>query len=155
MNTRKGIIADFKKLEWGWEEEWVKKIQSKYKKGIKEGSQEFLVLETDENIVGEIHIFWKKQDTDEADGKKRAYLCAFRIHPDFQGQGLGRALFQRAEKRVQEKSFTEITIGAYKHEPELQDLYKRWGFTEFVKENIEESTEGKPIYILLLKKIVI
>ena len=55
MNIRKGIIGDFKKLEWGWEEEWAKKIQSKYKEGIKEENQEFWVLETGENIVEQIN----------------------------------------------------------------------------------------------------
>ncbi len=157
MNIRQGKIEDFEKLnhEWAWnpEKEWQQKAQKDYIKGIQAGRQEFLVIENEDQIIGEFHIYWKKNDTDEADGKKRAYLSAFRIHPEFRHQGFGKKLMTAVLERIKEKGFSEVTIGAYKHEPEIQKLYEKWGFTEFVKEAIEETTDGKPTYLLFLKKL--
>ena len=152
---RLGRIEDFQKLNHDWalspDSEWQQKAQKDYIKGIEAGTQEFWVIEHGDEILGEFHIYWDQKDKDEANGKKRAYLSAFRVHPDHRGQGLGTKLMQRVIERIQENGFTEVTIGAYHHEPEIQELYKKWGFTEFVKEAIEETTEGKPKFLLFLK----
>lgn len=76
---RQGKIEDFKQLDqdWAWgKDSWQRQAQIDFIQGIKEGLQEFLVVEDKGQVVGEIHIFWKKQDLDEADGKNRAYLSA-------------------------------------------------------------------------------
>lgn len=158
INIRLGKIGDFQKLKqpWAWdfENEWQRNAQKDYIKGIQEGTQEFWVIEEGDQILGEFHVYWTKaSDPEEADGKKRAYLSAFRIHPDYRGQGLGTKLMKRVIERIKAKGFTEVTIGAYKHEPEIQKLYQKWGFTELIKEAIEETTEGKPSYLLFMKRL--
>lgn len=130
-----------------------KNWQKPYIDGIELRKQEFLVVEEDSKILEELHLYWKDKDQDQADGKNRAYLSAFRIHPSYRERGLGTKLINRVFKRIKENGFTEVTIGAYKHEPEMQDLYKKWGFSKFVKEGIEETTEGKPEFVLLMKKL--
>ncbi len=157
INIRKGRVEDFQKLnhDWAWspENEWQQIAQKDYIKGILAGTQEFWLIEKDEEILGEFHIYWDKMDKDEANGLNRAYLSAFRVHPDYRGQGLGTRLMESVIERIKENGFSEVTIGAYAHEPEIQKLYEKWGFTEFVKEAIEETTEGKPKFLLFLKKI--
>ncbi len=154
---RQGRIEDFKKLnhDWAWspDSEWQQKAQKACIKGIEAGTQEFWVIEDDDEILGEFHIYWDQKDKDEANGKNRAYLSAFRVHPDHRGQGLGTKLKDRVIERIKENGFTEVTIGAFKHDLEIQKLYERWGFTELIKEAIEESTEGKPKFLLFLKKL--
>lgn len=158
IQIRKGKIDDFQKLnqDWAWSpnNEWQQIAQKDYIKGIERSTQEFWVVEDGDKILGEFHIYWNKSsDPEEADGKTRAYLSALRIHPDYRGQGLGTKLMQRVIERIKEKEFTEVTIGAYKHEPEIQELYEKWGFTEFIKEAVEETTEGKPTYLLFMKRL--
>lgn len=154
---RQGHIADFSKLNhaWAWSPNnaWQQKAQRDYIVGIEAGTQEFWVVEEGEAILGELHVYWDKEDKEEANGKTRAYLSALRIHPDHRGKGWGTQLMQRVLERIKEKGFHEVTIGAYHHEPEIQALYQKWGFTEFVKEGIEETTEGKPRFLLFLKKL--
>ncbi len=157
-HIRQGKIEDFKKLnqDWAWsrKNEWQQVAQKDYIKGIEAGTQEFWVVEEGEEILGEFHLYWNKSsDPEEANGKNRAYLSAFRIHPDHRGQGWGTKLMERVIERIKEKGFTEVTIGAYKHEPQIQKLYEKWGFTEFIKEAVEESTEGKPTYLLFMKRL--
>ncbi|MBI5412102.1 GNAT family N-acetyltransferase [Candidatus Peregrinibacteria bacterium] len=153
---RKGKIADFKKLNqpWAWgNKEWERKGQIDYIKGIKECKQEFWVVENEKEIIGELHIYWDNEDKDEANGKDRAYLSALRIHPNYRSQKLGTKLVERALARIKEKGYEEVTIGAYKHEPHIQELYKKWGFTHLIKEGVEETTEEKPHFLLFMKKL--
>lgn len=156
MQIRKGEIEDFKKLNHGWA--WgntpsERKAQNDYIEGIKRGAQEFLVIANGDDIIGELHIYWDQNDKDEANGKDRAYLSALRIHPDFRNQGLGTQLIQSAINRIKEKDYKEVTIAAYIHEPDIGNLYKKWGFVKRIKEGVEETTKGKPAYILLMKKL--
>lgn len=153
---RQGQIEDFKKLNqpWAWgDEQWEQEAQKSTIIGIQKGEQEFLVVEKDNELIGELHIHWIKNDPDEADGKTRAYLGALRLHPNNRRQGLGTKLMKYALNHIKEHGFTQATIGAYKHEPHIQQLYKKWGFTEFIKESTEQLGNHQAKYVLLMKKL--
>lgn len=109
--------------------------------GIEKGNIEFWTIENeiDRSLIGELYIFWDSQDKDEANGKERAYLCAFRVDKEFQGRGLGKMLMQRVLRRVIERGFSEVTIGVDNDEAErLTYMYKAWGFSKLVKlQNID------------------
>ena len=49
-------------------------------------------LDHDGALVGELYVFYELEDKDFADGKRTAYLCAFRVRKDFRGRGLGTKL---------------------------------------------------------------
>lgn len=153
---RTGQIEDFNQLneDWAWgKDQWQREGQKSYIEGIKNGTQMFLVAENDGAVIGELHIFWNAEDKEEANGKDRAYLSAMRLHPDYRGQGIGTKLIQEAFHHIAENGFNEVTIGAYTHEPNIQKWYEKLGFTEFVKEAIEDCGEKKLPYNLLLKTL--
>jgi ribosomal protein S18 acetylase RimI-like enzyme len=155
MNIRVGVIEDFEKLnqEWAWSDaEWQREAQKKTIKSINEGTQEFWVIEDDNQIIGELHISWVKEDEDQANGINRAYLFALRIHPKLRGQGLGTKLMNRVLQRIKENAFNEVTIGAYKDEDHLKKMYNKWGFTQFIKDVEETTSEYSKIYELFLQK---
>lgn len=109
--------------------------QNYFVDGIKNGNIEFWVVE-DENTkepIGELHIFWDSEDKDEANGIDRAYLCAFRIDREYQGEGLGSKLMKKVIERVKEKSFKEVTIGVDDNADKLIKMYNSWGFEKHVK----------------------
>ncbi|WP_034439043.1 hypothetical protein [Clostridium ihumii] len=58
--------------------------------GIEKWNIEFWTIENeiDSSLIGEFYIFWDSQDKEEANGKERSYLCAFRVDKEFQGRGL-------------------------------------------------------------------
>lgn len=104
--------------------------------GIKNGNIEFWTIEneTDKALIGELYIFWDSEDKDEANGKERVYLCAFRIEKEYSRRGLAKALMKRVLERIREKGFNEVTIGADNDDVErLTSMYKSWGFTELIK----------------------
>lgn len=104
--------------------------------GIEKGNIEFWTIENNKDrlLIGELYIFWNSEDSDEANGKDRAYLCAFRINEEFRGLGLGKKLMQRVLQRVKERGFIEATIGVDNDDAErLGLMYKAWGFSELIK----------------------
>ena len=104
--------------------------------GIESGNIEFWTVENEEDssLIGELYIFWNSEDVDEADGRYRAYLCAFRVENEFQGRGIGKRLMQKVLQRVKEKGFREATIGADNDNADkLTRMYNSWGFSELVK----------------------
>lgn len=135
ISIRYGNESDFSRLSWAWGKDI--STQKVFKRRISKGMQELWVVESHKNtevLLGEFHIVWKSPDLDEADGQLRAYLCAFRIHPEYRGQGLGRRLFESVLKRVKKAGKTEVTIGVKKNRPEIKQLYHSWGFTKLIKE---------------------
>ena len=132
-----GSIEDLKLL-WG---ENSSSTQTYFVEGIEKGNIEFwtIVNEMDETLIGELYIFWDSEDKDEANGKDRAYLCAFRTDDKFRGCGLGKALMNRVLQRIVENGFCEATIGADNDNADrLSKMYKSCGFSELVKlQNID------------------
>ena len=151
MEIRKGSIADFEGLDWSWRD--LEETRERYKRLIEKGDQEFWVVGEGDELIGEIHIFWVSDDHELADGRGRAYLSTFRVHPDYQGRGIGKQLFERAVERVREKGFREATIGGYVDEVKTQELYRRWGFITPVKKSIDRSSGVEREFIVFLKDL--
>lgn len=137
MLIRIGSVDELKLL-WGDSDS---PTQNYFINGIEKGNIEFWTIENDKDnrLIGELYIFWDSADKDEANGKDRAYLCAFRIDKNFRGIGLGKALMKRVLERVVEKDFCEVTIGADNDDADrLSKMYKLAGFSELVKlQNID------------------
>src|SRR5690606_38301420 len=70
---------------------------------------------------------------DEANGINRAYLFSFRVHPQYQGKGIGSKLIKKVLNRIKEKGFTEVTIGVDQSDAKLISMYHSWGFTNYIK----------------------
>lgn len=137
MIIRIGSKEELKQL-WGSSNSPTEKY---FINGIEKGNIEFWTIEDESNnlLIGELYIFWNSEDKDEANGKDRAYLCAFRVEKEFQGRGFGKKLMQRVLCRVKEMGFCEATIGADNDYAErLACMYKSWGFSQLIKlQNID------------------
>ncbi|GIP37764.1 hypothetical protein J31TS4_10440 [Paenibacillus sp. J31TS4] len=132
MRFRQGNPEDFLRLDWAWPRAH-SRTQRLFTERMEAGTQELWVCERGACLVGELHIVWQADDPEEADGSKRAYLCAFRVQPEHQGNGIGGGLMRRALVRIREKGFREATIGVEEREPGLQNVYASWGFSTWIK----------------------
>jgi len=159
MKVRKATIDEFKKL-WNYSNSNTYKY---FLSEIERENVEFWTIDDSGNLIGELYIFWNSLDKDEADGFKRAYLCAFRISKEHQGKGLGSKLMSRVLSRIKEKGYSEVTIGIDNEDyDKLNAMYKNFGFTEYVKDKLQDDhyigPDGKPLilkesYKIALKKI--
>ena len=98
------------------------------------GNAVFWALEHEEALIGELYAFFDLEDKDFADGKTIAYLCAFRVKPGFRGRGLGSRLMETALAELKARGFRRAAIGVSESEPQNLRLYRRFGFTEKIKD---------------------
>ena len=94
----------------------------------------FWALEHEGALIGELYAFLDLEDKDFADGKTTAYLCAFRVQEGFRGQGLGSRLMEAALAELKALGFRRAAIGVSEDEPRNLRLYRRFGFTQKVKD---------------------
>lgn len=105
-----------------------------------------------EQLLGELHVKYESEDTQEAQRGKRAYLFAFRIHKKYQGLGLGKRLLQSVLNHLAEKGYSEFTIGVEDDNECAKHIYKNFGFTEIIARKSENYQGDSYEYDLLLKK---
>lgn len=130
MKIRIADINDFKKV-WNNSNSPTYKyfLDQLIKKNI-----EFWTIELEDNLIGELYIFWNSEDKDEANGVNRAYLCAFRIEKEYQGLGYGKLLMNTVLERIKSKGYTEVTIGIDNDDfIKLESMYKKMGFLTHIK----------------------
>ena len=101
---------------------------------LSEGSALFWTLDRSGELIGELYAFLDLEDRDFADGEGTAYLCAFRVKREYRGRGLGSRLLAAALAELKALGFHRATIGVGCDEPQNLRLYRRFGFTEKIKD---------------------
>lgn len=105
-----------------------------FAENIRSGNFEFWTAQAQGRILGELYLVRRLADRDFADGEGRCYLCAFRVTPSMRGQGIGSALLSHVLRRAASLGFREATIGVDEAETANLRLYRRFGFTQSVKQ---------------------
>ena len=128
---------------------------------IHSGNADFWTIEHDDRLIAELYAFKSLEDTDYADGRTRAYLCAFRVTKEYRGQGLGSRLMEAVFSHLKDCGFTSVTIGVDETEEDNQRLYRRLGFNTKIKDcyidpcDVDEMMKPKSCscYWLLCKEL--
>lgn len=123
---------------WGYKGEELSPTARFFIECIDKKICDFYALDCQGKIIGELYVFWKLEDTDFADGKNTAYLCAFRIKEEYRHQGLGKMLIKEVMKKVKAQGFRAVTIGVDETEEDNIRLYKSLGFNEKIKDCFED-----------------
>lgn len=105
-----------------------------FAQNISSGNAEFWTLNDNGQIIGELYVFWELSDKDFADGKNRAYLCAFRIKQEYRGKGYGSFLLKEILEYIKNKGIQIVTIGVDQTEEQNIRMYHRFGFTDKIKD---------------------
>ena len=161
MEIRKATDQEMLSL-WGYENiELIPSTALFFAQNISSGNAEFWTLNDNSQIIGELYIFWELDDKDFADGKSRAYLCAFRIKNEYRGKGYGSLLLNQTLERMKSKGIQIATIGVDAAEEHNIRLYHRLGFTDKIKDcfedpcnvNREMKPKASPCFWLLAKNL--
>jgi len=105
---------------------------------LRSGNADFWTMEDQGQLLGELYVFHRLEDTDFADGRDRVYLCAFRIRKDMRGQGLGTRLITEVLGQLKASGCKTVTIGVDAAEDANIRLYRRLGFLEKIKDCYED-----------------
>ena len=105
-----------------------------FSENLRKDNAEFWTVDDNRELIGELYIFKKLDDTDFADGHTRVYLCAFRIRKDHRGRGLGSRLVETVLAHIKKCGYDSVTIGVDETEDANIRLYKRFGFETKIKD---------------------
>ena len=120
---------------WGYREPGLAPPTAQFfYRNLSAGRALFWALDRDGALIGELYAFLELPDPDFADGESTAYLCAFRVKREYRGQGFGSRLLTAALAELKALGFRRVTIGVGCDEPRNKRLYRRFGFTEKVKD---------------------
>ncbi len=121
-------------------------------RSIERGIIDIFVLFEDSRLLGELHVMYQSEDNQTAILGKRAYLFAFRIHEDFQCRGLGKYLMKSVIDYLEEKGYSEFTIGVEDDNVRAIHVYEKFGFDEIIARKREEYQGDEYEYNLYLKR---
>lgn len=161
MKIRKAAGYELLKL-WGYEDIHAASSTARFFcDNTERGNAEFWALDHGGALVGELYVFHDLEDKDFADGKRTAYLCAFRIRTAFRGRGLGTKLICRVIEHTKDLGYQRISIGVDAADVANIRLYKRRGFTIKGKECAEDPCDRDenmrprpcPCFWLLYKEV--
>jgi GNAT superfamily N-acetyltransferase len=68
--------------------------------------------------------------------KDYAQIANIAVHPDFQGQGLGRGLMEFAEIKAKENSYSKLRLATHILLTENVSLYLHLGWTESARDDV-------------------
>ena len=93
----------------------------------------FWAIDRDCELIGELYAFLNiEEDRDFADGRTRAYLCAFRVKKEYRGRGLGSDLMEAALAELKAMGFESASIGV--DDERNERLYRCLGFDTKIKD---------------------
>lgn len=139
---------DLAALEWDGQYRHYRRVFKANYDDMQRGQRMLWVAEFDGVLVGQVFVQLLSSDPDYADGARRAYLYAFRVRPEQQGQGLGTRLMERAEADLVERGFRVAVIAAGRDNPRAKSLYERLGYRVFAEDPGEWSyvdDQGKTV----------
>ena len=134
MIIRKATADEMLTL-WGYEDPGTASPTAKlFYDNISSGNTVFWTLDNGGDLIGELYVFLDLEDKDFANGNNTAYLCAFRVKPEYRGRGLGTSLMEKALEELKKAGFHKATIGVESNEQANILLYSRLGFIEKIKD---------------------
>lgn len=152
MEYRKINLEELEKLKKLYVYENFEEIKKQIIDDISNGIKDIYVITENENLIGEITVTYKSDLPNETIPNIRVYLSAFRVHKDYQDQGLGQKLLKYVISELENKGITEFTVGVEDDNENAKHIYEKFDFTEIIDRG-EETVKGRTYqYNLLLRK---
>lgn len=101
------------------------------------GELDIFVMFEGSKPIGELHAACKSAD-ERAEEGKRAYLYAFRIREGYRGRGAGKQLMEQVIGELEDRGYTEFTVGCEDGNDRARHIYEGFGFTELIARKYEE-----------------
>lgn len=92
------------------------------------------------------------QNSDGLVDENTAYLFAFKTKDEYQGKGYFSILFKFMLDDIKKLGYKYVTLGVEPHELKNKEIYKHYGFTEYIKTANETYPDGTTITVEYYRK---
>ena len=111
------------------------------------------VIEYNNKFIGEVTVNYVSQKLEmETIPNQRVYFEAFRLNKEFRGKGLGQKLIKYVLKELENRGYTEFTIGVEDDNEIAKHIYFKFGFTKKIDKGSGDEFDPTD-YTLYLRKI--
>lgn len=134
------------------EQMWQKYREMRRKEFVRRETDVY-VIQQNGAFVGEVTASYTSHTlAAEAIPGQRAYLQAYRLEEDHQGRGLGQKLLQFALSDLEQRGYTEFTIGVEEENERAKHIYFKLGFTEMIDKGRGDEFDPTD-YTLYLRRV--
>ena len=152
MEYRKINLEELDKLKNLYDFENFEEFKNQIIDEISNGIKDIYIITENEGLIGEIKVAYKSDIPNQTIPNIRVYLSAFRVHKDYQNQGLGQKLLKYVISELENKGVTEFTVGVENDNKKAKHIYEKFDFTEIIDRQ-SETVKGRTYeYNLLLRK---
>ncbi len=122
--------ADLPALEWEGEYVHFRRVYDRVFARMQSGQSLMWLAELPGSpALGQVFVQLHSQaDPSAADGRRRAYIHAFRVRRSLRGRGLGSRLLAHAEADLLGRGFREVCLQVADDNPDALRLYQRLGY---------------------------
>ena len=92
------------------------------------------------------------QNSDKLVDNTTAYLTAFRTNKEYEGRGYFSKLYKFMENDLKNKGYLLLTLGVEPEEVRNYQIYRHYGFKEFIKSDVETYPNGEKIDVNYYRK---
>lgn len=152
MEYRKINLEELDKLKNLYDFENFEEFKNQIIDEISNGIKDIYIITENEGLIGEIKVAYKSDIPNQTITNIRVYLSAFRVHKDYQNQGLGQKLLKYVILELENKGVTEFTVGVENDNKKAKHIYEKFDFTEIIDRQSETVNGRTYQYNLLLRK---
>jgi len=121
---------------------------------IKRRVLDIYVLEENNRVIAEVTIVYdEKHYGDYTIPNQRVYVEALRVLPEYQGKGLGTYFLREVINQVRAEGYAEMTIGVEDDNLKAKHIYRKLGFTEFIRRDAGSFEGDYYEYDVSMKKL--
>jgi len=129
IHVRPAIEKDLLALEWDGMYTHFRSLYRYIYEGAIRGDSILWVVDMKKvGLIGQLFVQFQSSRDELANGIDRAYIYAFRIHPSFQGRGIGSYLLQFVEQDLRLRGFERVSLNVSRENHEARRLYERFGY---------------------------
>lgn len=129
LRVRPAVRDDLPDLEWGGEYTHFRRLYAEAYELTRRGTTLIWLADLDPvGVIGQAFVSLKSARAELADGLSRAYVYAFRVKPQYRGQGVGTKIMSVIEADLLQRRYQSLTLNVAKDNPSARRLYERLGY---------------------------
>ncbi len=147
MQIKTLAVEDFPRCAGLWNMKKQRALAGLFYSELQSGNRVTYVCENEGELLGEISLVFKMEESDYTIAGKRAYVSHLVVKKEHRRQGIGRALVEHVIEQAQQMEIKELTIGVDLDNFAALRLYTKAGFDRVLA--VCEDKDGR--YVKLMK----
>lgn len=129
LHIRLAMREDLPDMEWDGEYIHFRRLYAEAYRLSERGDTLIWLADLDPvGVIGQAFVSLRSGRAELSDGRWRAYVYAFRVKPQYRGQGIGTKIMETLEADLLRRAYQRVTLNVAKENDGARRLYERLGY---------------------------